>query len=113
MVESVGRSGAQQRPERAREGRPTGRSNRSRMVDGISPARQAVPGFASAFLTNIELRAPSRTPCRHLVDPTLRLLCQPAARPHRGPHLWARMATWLRQIAALALVARRNRPPRL
>src|SRR5499433_1895383 len=53
MVESVGRSGAQQRPERAREGRPTGRSNRSRMVDGISPARQAVPGFASAFLTNI------------------------------------------------------------
>src|SRR5215468_3022577 len=34
-------------------GLPTGRSNRSRIVDGISPARQAVPGFASAFLTNI------------------------------------------------------------
>src|SRR4029077_2993821 len=51
-------------------------------------------------------------PCHHLDDPALRPLCQPAARPHRGAHLRARVATRLRQIAALALVAGRDRPPR-
>src|SRR5262249_25548839 len=51
--------------------------------------------------------------CRDLDDPARRTLSPPAARYHRGPHLRTRMANRLRQVAALALVARGDRPPRL
>src|SRR5258707_6068595 len=50
--------------------------------------------------------------CRALDDPASRALSQPAARHHRGPHLRTRMATRLRQVAAVALLGRRDRPPR-
>src|SRR6266481_7300519 len=40
-------------PDRAVGGRPAGPSNRSHAMDGLSPARQPVAGFASALLANI------------------------------------------------------------
>src|SRR5262252_6499391 len=33
--------------------------------------------------------------CGHLDDPAVRPLPQPTTRSHRGPHLWARVATRL------------------
>src|SRR5258708_2234342 len=53
MVESGWAIGRPANARKAVGGRPAGPSNRSHAMDGLSPARQPVAGFASALLANI------------------------------------------------------------